>query len=497
MLNRRGSGVLLHITSLPSAYGIGDLGPQAYRFADFLAGSGLSYWQVLPINSVDPGTCSPYNASSTFAGNTLLISPEFMCRDGLLSEGDLPVPNFPERRVEYLKVNSYKQKLFHRAYRRFKENKNQSEYEIFCKENSDWLEDFALFEVLKEHLEEGDWAKWPIEIRDRDPGVLQTLKDKLQDKAEMGKFLQYVFFKQWLELKGYCNKKGIEVVGDVPIYVDYRSADVWTNPEIFKLDGNKLPAVISGVPPDYFSSTGQRWGNPVYRWDVLKKSGYTWWVKRIGHNLKLFNLVRIDHFRGFVAYWEIPAGEETAVNGRWVGVDAVDFFDTLLRHFPSLPVIAEDLGVITPDVREVVARYNFPGMKLLIFAFGEDLPTNPYTPHNHVKNCIVYTGTHDNNTIRGWFKDEASADDRKRLFRYLGREVSEKDVHWEFVRLAMMSVANTVILPMQDILGLGGEARMNLPATTKGNWKWRLREKELTSNLSDKLLEMTRIYGRA
>ena len=271
---------------------------------------------------------------------------------------------------------------------------------------------------------------------------------------------------------------------------------MWTNPEIFKLDGNKLPTVVSGVPPDYFSTTGQRWGNPVYRWDVLKKSGYKWWVKRIGHNLKLFNLVRIDHFRGFVAYWEIPAGEETAVNGRWVGVDAVDFFDTLLRHFPSLPVIAEDLGVITPDVREVVARYNFPGMKLLIFAFGEDLPTNPYTPHNHVKNCIVYTGTHDNNTIRGWFKDEASADDKKRLFQYLGREVSEKDVHWEFVRLAMMSVANTVILSAQDILGLGGEARMNLPATTKGNWKWRLREKELTSSLSDKLLEMTRIYGR-
>lgn len=497
MLNRRGSGVLLHITSLPSAYGIGDVGPQAYRFADFLADSGLSYWQVLPINPINPEGGSPYNASSTFAGNTLLISPELMCREGLLSEEDLPAPSFPERRVEYLKVNSYKQKLFHRAYRRFRGNRNQSEYEIFCKENSGWLEDFALFEALKGHLEEGDWAKWPIEIRDRTPGVMQTLKNKLRDEIEMGKFLQYIFFKQWLEFKGYCNKKGIEVIGDVPIYVDYRSADVWTNPEIFRLDENKLPTVVSGVPPDYFSTTGQRWGNPVYRWDVLKESGYAWWIKRLGHNLRLFNLVRIDHFRGFVAYWEIPAGEETAVNGRWVGVDAVDFFDTLLRHFPFLPVMAEDLGVITPDVREVVARYNFPGMKLLIFAFGEDISTNPYAPHNHVKNCVVYTGTHDNNTIRGWFKDEASANDKKRLFQYLGKEVSEKDVHWEFVRLAMMSVANTVILSMQDVLGLGGEARMNLPATTKGNWRWRLKEKELTGSLSDKLLEMTRIYGRA
>lgn len=497
MLSRRGSGILLHITSLPSAYGIGDLGPWAYRFADFLAESGQGYWQVLPVNPIDPEVGSPYNSSSTFAGNTLLISPELMCRDGLLSERDLPKANFPEGRVEYQRVYSYKQKLFQMAYRRFKENKSLPEYEIFCKENSDWVGDFALFEALNEYLDGKDWSKWAPEIRDKDPAVLQVLEKDLHDKVEMEKFLQYIFFKQWLELKAYCNEKGVEIIGDIPIYVDYKSADVWTNSEIFKLNENKLPTAVSGVPPDHFSSTGQRWGNPVYRWDVLKKNGYKWWIKRIGHNLKLFDFVRIDHFRGLVAYWEIPANEKTAVKGKWVDIDAVDFFDTLLKHFPFLPVIAEDLGIITPDVREIVTRYDFPGMKLLVFAFGEDLPTNPYAPHNHVKNCLVYTGTHDNNTIKGWFKGEATASEKKRLFQYLGRKMNEKEVHWEFVRLAMMSVANTVILPMQDVLGLGKAARMNRPATAKGNWRWRLRERELTAGLSKKLLETTRLYGRA
>lgn len=497
MLNRRGSGILLHITSLPSAYGIGDLGPWAYRFADFLAESGQSYWQILPLNPNDSKVGSPYYSSSALAGNILLISPELMCRQGLLSEKDLPKPSFPEERVEYHRVSSYKQKLFLRAYKRFKRHKNEFEYEKFCKENSGWLEDFAIFEALKDHLKEKDWSRWTPEIKNRDPRTLQTLKRELRDRVKMEKFLQYLFFKQWLELKDYCNQKGIEVIGDLPIYVNYRSVDVWTNPEMFKLDKNKRPTVVSGVPPDYFSSTGQRWGNPVYRWDVLKKNGYVWWIKRMKHNLKLFDFVRIDHFRGFVAYWETSAREKTAVNGRWVKIDAINFFDTLLRHFPYLPVIAEDLGSITPDVREVIARYDFPGMKLLIFAFGEDLPTNPYAPHNHVRNCLVYTGTHDNNTIRGWFKGEATADDKKRIFKYLGRKIKEGDVHWEFVRLAMMSVANTVILPMQDILGLGEEARMNRPATSKGNWRWRLREKELTHRLSKKLLEITKIYGRA
>jgi 4-alpha-glucanotransferase len=496
MLNRRGGGILLHITSLPSAYGIGDLGPWAYRFVDFLADSRLSYWQILPINPIDPELGSPYNSSSTFAGNTLFISPELLCRDGFLSEKDLPKPNFLQRRVEYKRVGSYKEELFHKAYEHFKENKNPPEYEIFCKENYDWVEDFALYEALKEYFEEKDWSKWSPDIRDRDPRVLQSLKKKLREKIEMGKFLQYIFFKQWRELKGYCNERGVETIGDVPIYVDYKSVDVWTNPEIFKLDRNKQPMAVSGVPPDYFSATGQRWGNPVYRWDVLKRNGYKWWMKRMGHNFKLFDFVRIDHFRGLVAYWEIPANEKTAVKGKWVTIDSINFFDTLLKHFPFLPVIAEDLGVITPDVREIVARYDFPGMKLLIFAFGEDLPTNPYAPHNHIKNCIVYTGTHDNNTIRGWFKDEATAHEKARLFQYLGRKMNEKEVHWEFIRLAMMSVANTVILPMQDVLGLGKEARMNRPATSKGNWTWRLKENELTHELSQKLLKISKTYGR-
>jgi 4-alpha-glucanotransferase len=496
---RRGSGILLHITSLPSFFGIGDLGPWAYRFADFLAETKQGFWQILPLNPTDPVyDNSPYHSISAFASNPLLISPELMVRDGLLDKADIePLPN--REKVDYDSAIAHKRKLFHPAYERFKESGNNCEYERFCSDNAHWLDDFALFIALKSRFHGKAWSEWSDEIRDREPDTLKSLEEdeELCDRIEMEKFIQYIFIQQWNSLKSYCNQRCIHIIGDIPIYVDYDSVDLWTNPEIFKLDDEKKPYVVSGVPPDYFSETGQLWGNPVYRWDVLKERGYDWWVQRLEHNLKLFDYVRIDHFRGLVAYWEVPAGEETAICGKWVEVPAMDFFDTLTRKFASTSIIAEDLGLITADVREIMNIFDFPGMRVLLFAFGEGLSTNPYIPHNVVRNCVLYTGTHDVNTVRGWFEMEATPEDKRRLFQYLGREVPVKELHWELIRLAMMSVANLTIMPVQDILGLGGGARMNLPATSDGNWGWRLLPEQLTSSHARKLLGMTEIYGRA
>ncbi len=496
---RRGSGILLHITSLPSPFGIGDLGPCAYRFADFLVETKQGFWQILPLNPTDPVyDNSPYHSRSAFASNSLLISPELMAMDGLLDKADIePLPN--REKVDYDAAIAHKRKLFHLAYGRFKERGNNYKYELFCSDNAHWLDDFALFIALKSRFHGKAWSEWPDEIRDREPETLESLKEgeELCDRIGIAKFLQYIFIQQWNSLKSYCNQRCIHIIGDMPIYVDYDSVDLWTHPEIFKLDYEKKPYVVSGVPPDYFSETGQLWGNPVYRWDVLKERRYDWWVQRLEHNLKLFDYVRIDHFRGLVAYWEVPAGEETAIGGKWVEVPAMDFFDTLTRKFTSLSIIAEDLGLITADVREIMHVFDFPGMRVLLFAFGEGLPTNPYIPHNVVRNCVLYTGTHDLNTVRGWFEMEATPDDNGRLFQYLGREVPVEELHWELIRLAMMSVANLTVIPVQDILGLGGSARMNLPATSDGNWGWRLLPEQLTSPHARKLLEMTEIYGRA
>ncbi|TSA09367.1 MAG: 4-alpha-glucanotransferase [Deltaproteobacteria bacterium] len=499
-MKRRGSGILLHITSLPSFYGIGDLGPSAYQFVDFLSETKQSFWQILPLKptSTAHGN-SPYSSFSAFAGNTLLISPERLVEEGLLSKADIKDhPSFPDETVIYKTVTEYKTELFRAAYGNFKKRR-QKDYGFveFCNENRYWLDDYVLFVTLKESFGGAVWSEWPEDIRDRKGEIRKELKGKLKDKIEMGKFLQYVFYKQWHSLRAYCNSKDIQIIGDIPIYVNYDSADVWANPRIFKLDENRRPTFMAGVPPDYFSSTGQLWGNPVYNWDFLRETEYAWWIRLIEHNLKLFNIIRLDHFRGLVAYWEVPAGEETAINGRWVEVPARDFFDKLLKRFSSLPIIAEDLGIITPDVKEIVDLYGFPGMKLLLFAFGDDVATNPYVPHNHVKNCVVYTGTHDNNTAKGWFRKEARPEDKRRLFQYLGRKVTEETVRQEFVRMAMMSVADLVIIPMQDILGLGEEARMNTPSTANGNWEWRLLPGQLTPSVAGELSEVTKIYGRA
>jgi 4-alpha-glucanotransferase len=499
-MKNRGSGILLHLTSLPSPYGIGDLGPWAYRFADFLAQGKQSYWQVLPLNPTDPVSGnSPYSSLSAFAGNTLLISPDLLKESGLLNDEETSnIPSFPNERCDYSTVIPYKTGLLYRAYERFKTNGNErSLYDKFCEKNKGWLDHFALFVVVKKDQNGKAWAEWEKGLRDKNPKEMDRMKKEFHDELEREKFLQYLFFKQWLSLKKYCNDKGIELIGDIPIYVNYDSVDVWTHPELFKLDKDKKPTFVAGVPPDYFSKTGQLWGNPIYRWDILKKTGYRWWFQRIGHNLFLFDALRLDHFRGFVGFWEVPSTEETAIHGKWVKAPAIDFFTALLKKFPAQSIIAEDLGVITPDVKEVMNRFGFPGMRILQFAFGEDCPTHPYLPHNYMPNTLVYTGTHDNNTIRGWFENEATSDDKKRLFRYVGREILPEECPKELHRLAMMSVANTVIVPVQDLLDLGEEAKMNRPSVAHGNWEWRLSPDQLSCSRAERLREMTTIYGRA
>jgi len=498
-VERRGSGILLHITSLPSSYGIGDLGPGAYGFVNFLSEADQIYWQILPLNR----TCtaygnSPYSSFSAFAGNPLLISPELMVEDGILLKSDIEEhPTFPGERVNYRAVTKYKDKILGLAYERNKGKLTGNyEFERFCSENSYWLDDYGLFVSIKRQFKGVDWGKWPEGLKDRKEGVIKEWEERLREMILMEKFIQYIFFKQWYSLKNYCNSKNLQIIGDVPIYVNYDSSDVWANTEVFKLDKEGSPVFVTGVPPDYFSSTGQLWGHPVYDWNFLKETQYSWWIMRIEYNLRLFDIFRLDHFRGFVSYWKIPANEKTAINGRWEKSPAKDFFNTLFKHFPHLPIIAEDLGVITPDVREIMNLFGFPGMRVLIFAFGEDLSTNPYATHNHIKNCVVYTGTHDNNTIRGWFEKEICPEDRKRLFEYIGKEVSGKKINRELIRLAMMSVANMVIIPMQDILGLGEKARMNLPASSRGNWEWRVTQDQLSPTITQGLSETTRIYGR-
>ncbi|OPY81186.1 MAG: 4-alpha-glucanotransferase [Syntrophorhabdus sp. PtaU1.Bin153] len=493
-MNKRGSGILLHITSLPSPYGIGDLGPEACAFVDFLEGAGQRCWQILPLNPIDPiyGN-SPYSSVSAFAGNTLLISPDRLFEDGLLSRSDLtPIPLSPEVRCDFSEAIRYKNRVLERAYQNFTARRIKREpFEAFCAENSSWLEDFSLFVVLKKHLDGRIWNEWPKELRDRDPDSLRSVRSECAEELEKVKHRQYLFFRQWHLLKSYCSDKGIDVFGDLTIYLRFDSADVWANPGIFKLDSEKRPAFVSGVPPDYFSETGQLWNNPVYRWEVLRESGYRWWIERVAHHARLFNALRIDHFRGLVAYWEIPAGEKTAINGKWMEGPAEDFLNTVTNHFSSLCMVAEDLGTITPDVRDIMDRFGVPGMKVLMFAFGEDNPDHPYLPHTYKENCVVYTGTHDNNTVRGWFENEASSEEKRRLFEYLGKEVTADEVSWAFIRMAMMSAARWAIFPMQDVLGLGEGARMNKPSVPLGNWEWRLLSGQLSHRISESLREIT------
>jgi 4-alpha-glucanotransferase len=496
-VDTRGSGILLHITSLPSSYGIGDLGPGAYKFADFLSATGQKFWQILPLTktSIAYGN-SPYSSFSAFAGNSLLISPDLLIKDGILSKSDIgSKPGFSVRSVNYDDVSAFKNRMLGKAFQKNRDSmRGDREYNLFCNKNSFWLDDYALFFSLKRRFEKMDWGCWPENLRDRRGGDLRRWRKKLSEEIEMEKFVQYIFFRQWEKLKQYLDNKHLRVIGDMPIYVNYDSSDVWASPDIFRLDKKKTPAYVAGVPPDYFSSTGQLWGHPVYNWGALRDSGYSWWLKRIEHNLRLFHMFRLDHFRGFVAFWEVRASETSAINGRWKKAPAKDFFKTLFEQFPRLPIIAEDLGYITPDVREVMELFGFPGMKVLMFAFSKNLVM--HAPHNYVRNCVVYTGTHDNNTIKAWFENELEPANRKKLSEYIGHMVSNRNVHWQMIRLAMRSVADTVIIPMQDILGLHEYARMNRPASSRGNWEWRLRPEQLSPSLVKRLSRITAIFDR-
>jgi 4-alpha-glucanotransferase len=502
MLSSRGSGILLHVSSLPSPFGIGDLGEGAYRFVDFLIEAGQNFWQILPNHFTVPYYGhSPYMSISAFAGNPLFISPELLFQKGLLRRTDLETPSpFPEGYVDYSRVTAFKEKILTIAWRRFTERPQKDmgrQWERFCSDNDDWLSDFALFIALRTRFHRQNWSDWPRGIRDRRMDDLRSAEKELSKEIKREKFRQFLFFNQWESLKKYCNDRKILIIGDMPLYVGHDSADVWSHPVLFHLDKKKKPSVVSGVPPDSYGKTGQLWGHPLYRWNELKKTGYDWMIRRMTHHLKRSDVVRIDHFRGFVNYWEVPAAEKTAMRGRWVEAPAVDFFTHLIARIPEPSIICEDLGVSPPDFRQVMVRFKFPGMKVLLFAFGKDLPGNPHAPHHHRANSVVYTGTHDNNTIRGWYTKDATSRDRLRLSRYLGKKISLRELHWDVMRLAMMSVAGIAIFPMQDILGLGEEARMNHPGTVTGNWTWRLPAGHLTPHLARRLMKMTTLYGRS
>lgn len=499
-MSLRRSGLLLHISSLPSLYGIGDLGPGAYEFADFLAEGNQGLWQTLPLNptSLECGN-SPYSSCSAFAGNPLLISPDLLLRDGCVSEEDLGRIRISEEGgVNYHAATDLKKELFSKLFENTRHLRSHDQrFQKFCLKHKHWLDDFALYTVLKQEFGGLPWYEWPHDLKYRNQNSVVHWSERLREKIEEQKYIQFVFFRQWAMLKEYCNERGIRILGDLPIYVDYDSADVWANTSLFHLDEQKRPIEVAGVPPDYFSTTGQLWGNPVYRWDVLKERGYEWWIRRLGHNLELFDIVRLDHFRGFVAFWAVPREETTAVNGNWREGPAADFFKAVFRYFHYVPIIAEDLGVITADVREMIREFKFPGMRVLQFAFGWDVSVNPHAPHNHTKNTVIYPGTHDNNTARGWFEQELSEEDKMRICDYLGRSVDASTIHWDLIRLSLMSVADTVIIPVQDLLGLGDDARMNIPAVAGGNWRWRLHFGELKKDLAKELSRLTRLFGRA
>jgi len=498
MKNKRASGVFLHITSLPSKFGIGELGSQAYQFAELLAQAGQSYWQVLPLcPTARIHHYSPYSSLSAFAGNSLLISGELLYRDGFLAGKELQnIPQFPEGRIDYYHVVQHKTKLFDSAFERFKSKPKKPDYLSFCSENAGWLDDFAIFSALRKLFQFKAWCDWPKDLKNRKSKALESVKEKLRDRIEREKFLQYIFFRQWFSLKNYCNRRGIRIIGDVPIYVAYDSADVWAHPEIFKLTAEKKRRFVSATVPDYFSRTGQIWGHPVYDWRELKRKGYYWWIQRIRHNLFLFDMVRIDHFRGFVAYWQVRAGAKTAANGKWVKGPAENFFKELFKHFRRSRFIVEDLGHITPRVREYIKKYRLRCTRVLLFAFDGDSAKNPHLPENHVKNCVVYTSTHDSNTVRGWFDNEAKPQQKKKLFDYLGHKAAADKIHLEFIRLASSSAAEIVIIPVQDLLGLGQQGRMNRPATNRGNWSWKLKFGQITPTATEELAKLTVIHGR-
>lgn len=492
----RAGGVLLHPTSLPSPYGIGDLGPGANRWIAWLARAGCRLWQMLPLGPTGFGD-SPYQSFSAFAGNPLLISPDLLIDDGLLHPDDLAgLPAFPDRQVAYGGVIAAKGRLLRLAGGRFREGAAggiREGYEAFCRAEAGWLEDYALFMALKADQSGHPWVGWPADLANREADALAQARRALSDPIEDQRLWQYLFERQWGALRGESHEEGLLLIGDVPIYVSHDSADVWANRELFHLDERGIPTVVAGVPPDYFSATGQLWGNPLFRWDVMAANGYAWWIERLRAVLARVDVVRLDHFRGFEAYWEIPAGSPTAETGRWVPGPGAGLFQALAEALGDLPLIAEDLGVITPEVEALRDRFDLPGMKVLQFAFNGD-PESPFLPHNFTSRCVVYTGTHDNDTTCGWH-ETAGEEVRDFYRRYLGRDGG--DVAWDLIRAAWGSVANWSLAPLQDFLALGSEARMNYPGRPGGNWTWRALDSELDEALAARIRAFNTIYGRA
>ncbi len=499
MKKERASGVLCHISSLPSPYGVGDLGPEAFRFVDILHAARQKYWQVLPLNPTNGALGhSPYSSYSAFAYNLLFLSPDILFQEGLLSREDKEQCRFvDDTTVPFDGLYERKAMMLERAFVAYKAGGAiAAAFEDFCSTQKSWLDDHALFVALKRRFNDRSWVDWPVELRDRHPAPLKEAALQSEDEIRREKFGQFLFYRQWTALRAYAARQDVKMIGDVPIYVNYDSADVWCAPEFFKLDGQRRQTFVAGVPPDYFSEKGQRWGNPVYDWDRLKKSGFQWWVDRLRQNLACFDLVRIDHFRAFAQCWEIPASEPTAVHGEWVDVPGMELFTVLQKEFPSLPVIAEDLGIITPDVDELKDNFGLPGMHVLLFAFHNEYKKSRDLPENSTPLSVVYTGTHDNNTVCGWYRHDMTRMEKKNMIEYLGREVPPEEVNWVMIELALRSAAFLALIPVQDILGLGKEARMNTPSTVSGNWKWRMLSGDLTPETIERLAALTSKTGR-
>lgn len=490
---------MLHPTSLPSRYGIGDLGQEAYDFVDFLVRSGQKYWQILPLNPPGYGE-SPYSSFSAFAGNPLLISIDRLVGDGLLQKQDIDGLAFDEDKVQFNEVRAYKQELYRKAYQRFKILDNSREIRDFIEKNRYWLDDYSFYSALKDHFGGISWNKWERTIAFREKKAVEHYRQLLADEIKYHKFLQYIFWKQWQNLKRYVDDKGIKIIGDIPIFVAHDSSDTWINPHLFELDEFGNPTKVSGVPPDYFSATGQLWGNPHYKWDEMAKDDYSWWRARIKNLLNYVDIVRIDHFRGFEAYWEVPAGEKTAVNGRWVKASGDKLFASILRHLSRVPFIAEDLGVITPEVVQLKKKYGFPGMKIFQYSFDDELPEEE-RPEGYPENCVAYTGTHDNDTVLGWYKrmtDSGEKDILERVEKYCGvtQNMSFEQICWGLIEGVYSTRAKIVIIPLQDALCLDNRARMNTPATVGGNWEWRFRKDMLTPDVEEKLWKLVKKYHR-
>ncbi|MDO9270258.1 MAG: 4-alpha-glucanotransferase [Methylobacter sp.] len=485
ILNKRRAGILLHITSLPGAGRQGDLGGEAYNFVKFLHDSGVSVWQVLPLGMTHADG-SPYQCLSAHAGNPELINIDWLVKQGWLQGSDKCEECAGDCAVRCLVTKAY-YGFLERA-----ERQDQNSFTHFCQEKAFWLDDFALFIALRVEFNQQCWNQWPEHFKERDEKAIKEARRRLKTQIDRIKFEQYVFFQQWLELKAYANRHGVFLFGDIPIFVSYDSSDVWAHRDVFKLNETGEMSVVTGVPPDYFSETGQRWGNPHYNWNYLKKTGFHWWVERMKTQLEMFDIIRIDHFRGLEAAWEIPANEDTAINGLWVKAPGKALLNAIKAEHGSIPLIAEDLGIITPEVEALRDEFDLPGMKILQFAFGGG-PDNPYLPDNYEKNCVVYTGTHDNDTTLGWL-ESISNDEKNYIYNYLGNPAMP--LHCALIHAALASVANLAVIPMQDILELGSEHRMNTPGTTVGNWKWRFQWNQLSHERAVRFAYLVGLFNR-